>query len=413
MGTSLSSTETARATASQAAEFITRSASALHAYGTATHRVEQAVEVMMDRLGLEGEVFALPTGLFVSIGPPGEKQTSIIRVAPGEINLGKLALLDELVHRVTREGIQPEEGIREVEAIVTAPPRYSTLLNIFCSFIVSATVCVFLRGGWREIFVSGCIGVLTGILALLCRKLPNATFLFEPAAAALSSAIAVIIARNLMPISVYETMLAGLIATIPGLILTTAMIELAMRNLVAGTVRLTWAALIFLEITFGVAFSSQAQKLFPGGLPPVSPVPLPFWAEAVALLIAPLALSVKFNARMQDIGWIIAACVVSFYGSRLGAALFGWEFGGFVGAFCAGAASNIFARVKNLPRAVVLTPALLLLVPGSIGFVSVSNFLSRNVLSGVEAAFNMVLVAMSIVIGLLLSHTVVPSRKAL
>jgi len=191
------------------------------------------------------------------------------------------------------------------------------------------------------------------------------------------------------------------------------MIELATRNLIAGTGHLTWALIIFLEIAFGVVAGNQTARLFATPLPAVSPIPLPFWTQLVALLIVPLAFTVRFNARPRDAGWIIATCALGFGASRLGAALLAWEFSGFLGAFAACAASNFFARYTDRPATVFFAPALLLLVPGSIGFGSVSSFLQKNILSGLEAAFTMVMVAMSIVIGLLAAYAVVPPRRLL
>jgi uncharacterized membrane protein YjjB (DUF3815 family) len=59
---------------------------------------------------------------------------------------------------------------------------------------------------------------------------------------------------------------------------------------------------------------------------------------------------------------------------------------------------------------VTLVPGLLLLVPGSIGFSSLTSLLDRQTLSGVEAAFRMTLVATSLVTGLLLSNVLVQPR---
>ncbi len=400
-------------TEKQAAEFLIKLGSALHNYGTSSERLEYALEKLMARLGVQGDIFAAPTGLFISIGPPGHQHTSIIRVDPGEVHLEKLALLDELTQRVNEGEIRPHEGIEMVEAIVNAPSRYGTLMTMLSYSVASAMFCRFLDGGWREIVVSAFIGLLIGICGYFFSKRKHTSFLFEPMAAAISSAMAIFIAHKIIAISVYEVTLAGLIAAVPGMTMTLAMKDLAMRNLVAGTARVAWAGLLFIEVAFGFAVGTQINKLFALPLPEIDPVGLPVWTEWLALLIAPFALSVRFQARPKDFLWIMIGCVISFAGARLGASYFAWEYSGFIGAFFACAASNIIARMRNLPSAIVLSPALLLLVPGSIGFVSVSNFLEKNILTGVAAAFSMVMVAMSIVIGLLLANAIVPSRKAM
>src|SRR5262249_25748801 len=149
------------------------------------------------------------------------------------------------------------------------------------------------------------------------------------------------ISRKILQCSIYEVTLAGLIAALPGLTMTTAMKELAMRQLVAGTVHVAWAGLVFIEIAFGVALGGQVNKLFSSPMPQVEIVALPLWTTWIALLIAPLAFGVRFNARPEDLGWISVGCIVAFGGSRLGAEVLSWEFGGFIGAFYACATSNL------------------------------------------------------------------------
>jgi uncharacterized membrane protein YjjB (DUF3815 family) len=60
-----------------------------------------------------------------------------------------------------------------------------------------------------------------------------------------------------------------------------------------------------------------------------------------------------------------------------------------------------------------MVPGILFLVPGSVGFRSFASLLESDVVSGVETAFRMALVAIALVAGLLVANVVVPPRKAL
>jgi uncharacterized membrane protein YjjB (DUF3815 family) len=55
----------------------------------------------------------------------------------------------------------------------------------------------------------------------------------------------------------------------------------------------------------------------------------------------------------------------------------------------------------------------MLLVPGGLGFSSLSAMLDKNVVSGVETAFAALMVAVALVAGLLVANVLVPARKAL
>ncbi|MCA9702047.1 MAG: threonine/serine exporter family protein, partial [Myxococcales bacterium] len=87
--------------------------------------------------------------------------------------------------------------------------------------------------------------------------------------------------------------------------------------------------------------------------------------------------------------------------ARVGGVAFGPELGAFCGAAVVGLAAEVYARRRRVPEAVLLLPGLLLLVPGSLGFQSVSLFLAEDPAAGIAAGFHMVLVAVALVAGVL------------
>lgn len=72
---------------------------------------------------------------------------------------------------------------------------------------------------------------------------------------------------------------------------------------------------------------------------------------------------------------------------------------------------NVYARLLRRPAAVTVVPGLLLLVPGSVGFRSFSLMLEEQTVVGLETAFTMMLVAISLAIGLLFGNVLVPPRR--
>jgi len=88
-----------------------------------------------------------------------------------------------------------------------------------------------------------------------------------------------------------------------------------------------------------------------------------------------------------------------------------------VSAFCAALAvcvlSNALARVMDRPAQLFQLPGMILLVPGSFGFVSLGDMLAKKPEAGVEEAFMMALVGAALVIGVLVANVVMPARKLL
>src|SRR5437667_6623281 len=80
--------------------FVIKLGKALHRFGTPAHRLEEALGLVLQKLGLEGQFFSTPTGMFASFGAPEEQRTTLIRVEPGQVDLEKLILLDDLTNKV-------------------------------------------------------------------------------------------------------------------------------------------------------------------------------------------------------------------------------------------------------------------------------------------------------------------------
>jgi uncharacterized membrane protein YjjB (DUF3815 family) len=78
-----------------------------------------------------------------------------------------------------------------------------------------------------------------------------------------------------------------------------------------------------------------------------------------------------------------------------------------------GCGSNLYARLRDLPAMVPQTPGMLILVPGSLGYRSLSALLEQQTVQGVQFGFTMVLIAVSLVGGLLVSNAIIPPKRIL
>jgi uncharacterized membrane protein YjjB (DUF3815 family) len=244
------------------------------------------------------------------------------------------------------------------------------------------------------------------------RLFPNSGRLFELLAACLAAALATAAPALGLHVSAPLATLAGVVVLLPGFSLTIAMAELAAGHLASGTARLAGAFMVFIGITFGVAVGRQISASLFGPPPVVAPETLPMWTLWVALVAIPLAFTILLRAHPRDTIWIVLASLCGYAGSRLGVVLLGPQLGACIGALAVGVASNLYERVLERPAQVPLVPGVLLLVPGSIGFRSLTLLLEQKVFVGVDAAFTMLLTATSLVAGLLLADIVLPARRS-
>ena len=93
-------------------------------YGTSTQRLEGAVSQVARHLGIEADVWSNPTGMILSF-PDHERgaaysMTRVIRLEPGEQNLGLLAAADATAEDVLagRLDVRDAEALNHAAAIL-------------------------------------------------------------------------------------------------------------------------------------------------------------------------------------------------------------------------------------------------------------------------------------------------------
>ena len=406
-----------------AAVFLIRLGRALHEAGFAAPQLEAALASVAGRLGVAAQFFSTPTSLFISFGEGVAQRTHLERVNPAGIDLGRLADLEALLERVRDGRTDPAAASAEIAEIAARPRRYSRKLTYFCWGLASATSAVFLGGSLREVAVAGFVGLVTGLAAFLAERRPAAERLFVPFAAAFAAFTAAMVAAAAPPLSVYIATVAGLIVLLPGYTLTIALSELAAEHLSSGTARFAGALVTFLMIGLGVAIGGRLAVATLGALVAGASAPSdgalaatialgpPVWLQLAALVLAPLALSVLLRAPRTEIPWIVLIGTVGYFAGRLGAEMLEPEVGMFAGALAVGLASGLYERIRRLPSSIPLVPGILMLVPGSIGYRSLTALLGEEVVPGIQTAFRMLLVAASLVAGLLIAAALTVERR--
>ncbi len=394
--------------------FLVRVAQRLHEYGTPANRLERVLAKVASSQNLEASFFATPTSVFVSFGELPDVKTYLLRVESGEVDLGKLIEFDEVMEDVEHGRATPEEGTQRVQAIAAAEPRYHRATTTIAFGVASAAAACFFGAGLFEIGLTFLLGTYVSILGRSLSRNPAGPGVFELAAAFSVALLSLVGARLLHPYDDRVVTLASLIVLLPGLTLTVAMNELATRHVVSGTARLAGGAATLLTILLGVALAWRiGDALLPPAAAEFVPAGLPAWTQLVALAAAPFAFAVLFEARLRELGVIWVTGVLGYGAARLGVVWLGADLGAFAGALVVGMISNIYARRCDRPSTVPMTPAILLLVPGSLGYRSLTSFLERDSLGGAAWAFQTGLVAISLVGGLLAANLLVPPRRVL
>jgi uncharacterized membrane protein YjjP (DUF1212 family) len=388
----------------------------LVAYGCPSYRLEEVIRVVAEVEGYTAQAFALPTGLFVSITVPGQTTPVVrmIRVKEWATNLDRLVLVDTIFNDVAADRITIKEARQRLIDTGKQPPPYSRGLTWVAMAAVSAAAAVFFRGGPIEVVIAAMTGILIALLGTLIGRNPNGRFLVDFVGGFVAALVAWGLARLGLDLSQEVVVLSGVIALIPGMTLTTGLAELAQRNLVTGAARLMEAFVAFLSILFGIALAIGIEHIFghETTAPPLrQSLSLPF--QTLALIFASLGIAVVFAVPRRYLGAALGSGAIGYIATALGTRYLPGHVSAFAAALAVCLFANGLARFTDRPAQLFQLPGMMLLVPGSFGFLSLEDFLRGDFLNGAMKGFSMLLIAGALVTGTLLANVLLPPRKLL
>ena len=380
---------------------------ALQEFGVSAQTLENALGRLAHHLGLEGAVYATPTGFLASFQKVGgPSKTYLIRTGSYGANLAKLAETEALVDRVIADSLGVEEALRQLDRISRRGPRFGPVIQVGAYAIAAMGMAVVFSGGWREALLSTLVGLAAQLLEQKRTQLSLA-----PLVGGILSSLGGIVLGNLVPAASHSIIiLSGFIVLVPGLGLLVSMQELGTGNLVAGSSRLVGTGFVLMLLAFGVAIGQRLGSGWQGGLL-AEPQALPFWAIPPAIALVALGYLVVFQGALRDYAWTLGASLLAYASARLTTQLLGPEVGAGIAALVLGAVCNHYSRRTRRPGAVLLLPSLMLIVPGSKGFQGLLLVLHKHTLEGLQAGFQSLTVTVALMLGLLLAHVLVPRRR--
>lgn len=388
-------------------------ARALQQNGIPAHRMEESVNTLCKHLGMKGDVFNSPGGLIMNIGKEGQQSTHFVKVAYGDLNLEKLDKIDKLYKNILSNKTSTTQAISELTLLGATKKRYSGIIEIIFLAISTSSAARVFGGGYAEIMVSFVIGLFIGMLIFTADYFPRIGNMIVVLSSVFASAFAKLALLWFGNFSVDIATIAGLILLIPGFSFTVSIIELVNGHPIAGTARFANTILTLLMIGLGIAIGSQIDQVVNIIPNQNSFAPIPSWTIYIALITVPLGFVVLFKAIPKDFIWILLACLCSYYSLKYASHFVNAQLAVFAASLALGLISNLFSLWQNRPVSIMLVPGIILLVPGSLGYRSITELINNQTLSGIETAFSMTITAIALASGLVVSNILLSSKRAL
>jgi uncharacterized membrane protein YjjP (DUF1212 family) len=377
------------------------------------------IRVVASIEGYRADAFAIPTGLFISLAGPGVDPPMIrmTRVNEWAVNLERLTLIDRIFNDVAEHRCSLEDARARLREVEKRPPPYAPPLVLLASAGACGAAAIFFRGGVLEMGIAALGGAILGVEAFALRRSLGLRLLSDYLGGLVAGLLAWGFTWLRPDLSREVLVLSVVIPLVPGMALTTALDELAHKNLVSGAARLMEAMMVFLSILFGIA-SAVGLEQWLGFVPP--PAAAGATRELVgvvwqvpALLVAAVSFAVLFSVPRRFIAAAILSGAVGWIATELGTHYLPSTMSALLASLLLCCFANAFARFTERPAQLFLLPGLVLLVPGSFGFRSLEEFLRGDYVNGAARGFEMFLIAGALVTGILFANVLLPAKKIL
>jgi uncharacterized membrane protein YjjP (DUF1212 family) len=400
----------------QKRRFIIRLGKALHKLGSTAYRLEDNLLSIARFLDIRASFIITPTALtfILSDDEDDQQYNHLVRVTPGEIDLGSLARIDELVDELINGERTLDEAIERLKEVDRKPPPYGVILTFLAFGASSGAFAMLMHTSWHDVFWSTLLGFVVFLFVIWAERSRRVTEMLEPMAALTTSMLASLISLFDPSINIPMVILSSIIAFIPGLSLTVGLSELAARHLMSGTARIMDSVMVLFKLYFGAVLGMAFGKLIWGEVSFIPPDTMPVWTSWLAVTTLSISLVILFKVRLKDAPWGMIAGYISFAASIWASSYLGVALGAFVGAFALGIYSNLFSRIMNLPSSIVRLLGLVVLVPGSKVYIGLNSLVTgKQMLAVNDLGSQTFLIFMSLVAGLIFSNVALPHRKTL
>ncbi|GGI46396.1 uncharacterized membrane protein YjjP (DUF1212 family) [Agromyces flavus] len=348
----------------------------------------------------EIDIAVMPTMIIVGTGS-GESGRVAVRTAVNvSFRFDQIAALYVLVDEAKRAAVDPLDGIRRLNEIGAMRQRHGWLVRTFGHALLTTGLALLLAPTWQGALVAFGLGALIGLLKLVRSRTLQLVF---PVFAAFVCAIVVFLLAPHVEIGDPIRLLIAPLATfLPGGMLTTATMELAAGQMIAGSARLVFGLVQLSLLSFGILAAGTVIGVADSSYAPLEvTAPLPWWVPLIGVLCFAVGNHLHFSAPPSAFGWILLALVVAYAGQSVGSALVGSTVSGFIGALAMTPVVLWIATLRSgTPAQLTFLPAFWLLVPGAAGLVGLTEAVGTA--AGLEDFVTALTSVMSIALGVLI-----------
>lgn len=236
----------------------------LVANGAEIYRVEESMLRVFRAYGVDGDVFAIPTLITLSVSTPeGRPVTKIRRIPTHTMNLDKVERTNALCRRICRE--TPDfHTIRKELSRIDRRPSFPLSVQIAGYAFVAFFFALFYGGTLPDALVALLGGAVIRPICYFMEKSRVNRFFAYVASSFTAAAIALWAAHLFIFLNYDKIIIGALMNLIPGVAITNFMRDIIAGDLVAGILRFTESLLVASAIAIGAGIALTASRILWG-----------------------------------------------------------------------------------------------------------------------------------------------------
>lgn len=385
-------------------EFLYRLGQGYLACGEQTAQVELQLRRIASSYGARRvRVVAFPTALFITMHDGEQERVTLAEGPLQGLRLDQMAEVYTLGADAQEGRITVADGLKRLTDINRSVARFGLLGGVLGHLVLSVGIAMVLNPTVANLVVAGSLGMLVGVIKSMNRGKGVLSVPISVVMSTFVSACVFLLDRYGVPIDPVQALIPPLVTFLPGGMLTFGMIELAYGDMVSGASRLISGFVQLFLLAFGIAAGATLTGVTLGS-PPATEVSIGSMAFApwLGAMIFGVGVSLHFSAPRNALPWMLLVLLLAFSAQRAAATVIGDQFSGFFGALVATPLVYLIQlRFNGPPPMVTFLASFWLLVPGSLGLLSVKNMLS-DYERGIEGMITVLFVIVSIALGTLL-----------
>lgn len=350
------------------------------------------------------KVVALPTVLMVQVGEQGDQFEGSTR---SSLQLDAAGRIDHIASLAEAGAIEPADAIAAIQEARTLKPRFGPAATILGYAITTVGFGMMINPTWDSLPGYLFLGLVVGAIVQFATSFPSLTPILPTLSASVVTVLAIWFVADVANDGVLRVISPALVATLPGMALTTGAMELANSQIISGSSRLVYGISQLALLVFGVVIGTTIA----GDIPPQAPsAQMGSWSLYVAIVVVSIGLSVYLSAPPGSLFWLMAAIAAALLSQQLASKYLSTTHSGFLGAIVSVVFAMLATRIKTAPPAMVmLIAAFWSLVPGALSFMSVSEAATggnADVASMSQAGAAILSIALGTLVGWSIFHTI-------